>query len=599
MRGWRWCGPCRRRQRVRHPLEDDLSLPSNDLALPNVFQLFSHDSPAALATESTSATESAASGTESPPSPSPMLPPTPKTFFATPKKIFTSTAPTPKTTAPKATPQKSAPTAKGKPKPAWRRSPWSRNKTPKQAPVPPLVLSMTEIAHLAATAATREELVQAFVRATRAIRGHSTLVDYFLALGRCEAPSIKAVQLDDLQLQEFRTWLPPRQAAAIRLLAHNPFVTSVSLNGCHLEDSAGEVLAELVQTSKSLTSLSVERNDLREAGLLAIVDALRGNAVLTELRINHQRFTVTTPVEEALHEMLHHNVNTTLCKLGLVIRNDVPRSRINAALMRNVDAQRLVRRAATRRCDGEAAKCDMADCAPRGGLKAVGLAALMTGGAGPRKRQLPGPLASFAAGLEAVLAPFDVDGLIAHLQAGRAPEVTDKGVPMINLNNDVKFAKCSAAQKVAVVQALASGSVQIVELANANLGDQAAMAMADVLRAPHQQITSVNLEGNLIGSSGIAAIAAALPHAPHLCELRLDHQVGAVCSNMAEMALAQAVDAHPTLHKISYTMRQIYARDITQRATMRNRDKSRLQRLQMRKMQKLQEQAQGPLRQFV
>ena len=100
-------------------------------------------------------------------------------------------------------------------------------------------------------------------------------------------------------------------------------------------------------------------------------------------------------------------------------------------------------------------------------------------------------------------------------------------------------------------------------------------------------------------AAGIAAIAAALPHAPHLCELRLDHQVGAVCSNMAEMALAQAVDAHPTLHKISYTMRQIYARDITQRATMRNRDKSRLQRLQMRKMQKLREQAQGPLRQFV
>ena len=90
----------------------------------------------------------------------------------------------------------------------------------------------------------------------------------------------------------------------------------------------------------------------------------------------------------------------------------------------------------------------------------MGLAALMTGGAGPRKRQLPGPLASFAAGLEAVLAPFDVDGLIAHLKAGRAPEVTDKGVPMINLNNDVKFAKCSAAQKAIPVSTIPTTGIR-------------------------------------------------------------------------------------------------------------------------------------------
>ena len=70
---------------------------------------------------------------------------------------------------------------------------------------------------------------------------------------------------------------------------------------------------------------------------------------LTELRINHQRFTVSTPVEEALHELLHSKQNTTLCKLGLVVRNEVPRTRINAALMRNIDQQRIARREESRR----------------------------------------------------------------------------------------------------------------------------------------------------------------------------------------------------------------------------------------------------------
>ena len=79
-----------------------------------------------------------------------------------------------------------------------------------------------------------------------------------------------------------------------------------------------------------------------------MVGALRENTTLSELRINHQRFTVSTPVEEALHELLHTGANTTLCKLGLILRNDVPRYRIEAALMRNIDAKRAARREATR-----------------------------------------------------------------------------------------------------------------------------------------------------------------------------------------------------------------------------------------------------------
>ena len=52
------------------------------------------------------------------------------------------------------------------------------------------------------------------------------------------------------------------------------------------------------------------RNDLREPGLLALVEALRGNTTLRELRLNHQKFTISTPVEEALHEILHQRHNT-------------------------------------------------------------------------------------------------------------------------------------------------------------------------------------------------------------------------------------------------------------------------------------------------
>ena len=52
----------------------------------------------------------------------------------------------------------------------------------------------------------------------------------------------------------------------------------------------------------------------------------------------------------------------------------------------------------------------------------------------------------------------------------------------------------------------------------------------------------------------------------------------------AELALAYAVDAHPQLQKLSYTCRQTRARDLIERATMRNRDKARLQRQQTRRL---------------
>ena len=64
------------------------------------------------------------------------------------------------------------------------------------------------------------------------------------------------------------------------MLAYNPFLASAVLNGCALDDTAGAVLAEVVRRSHSLSSLSVERNDLREPGLLGLVEALRDNGTL-------------------------------------------------------------------------------------------------------------------------------------------------------------------------------------------------------------------------------------------------------------------------------------------------------------------------------
>jgi len=461
---------------------------------------------------------------------------------------------------------------------------------------------------LEATRAQRDALVEQFVVATASILTHSPLRDHFLRLGMCADPGLRHLSLNDQMLVEFRTWMPTRQHAALRLLCFNPFLTSVVLNGCALEDSAGAVLAEVLSCSTSISALSVERNDLREDGLLALVETLRTNRTLKELRVNHQKFTVTTPVEEALHDILHNGHNTTLCKLGLIVRNDVPRNRIENALMRNIDAGRAARHREATRLRGERGdvQTQVGGTRPELARASTSLASMVMAGGGRepiKKRQLSAKLAGFAAGLEGALVAFDVEGLVEILQQSKPlpsgltgeVDVTARGAAAggaaaggggscLNLNNDTKFARCTAQQKEAVIRALAGNtSVSFVEMANVQLSDSAAYAWAEVLRA-NQQIRSLNLEGNLLSSSGLSALAASLQQSS-LVELKLDHQVGAVCSATAELELAKAVDGLRTLQKFSYSMRNVQSRDLVERAMLRNRDQLRLRRLQTRKLE--------------
>ena len=157
--------------------------------------------------------------------------------------------------------------------------------------------------------------------------------------------------------------------AALRTLVLNPFVRTLELAACNLDDSAAPALAELIRHTRSLTSLNLERNDLRAEGLVPIVQALRGQSTLRELKLNNQKFTVHTCVEEELMDVLHTTrSNTTLTKLGLVIRNDVPRHRIEAVLAENVDAIRRARSSERgrerdgERSDGTAAAGGSGEC---------------------------------------------------------------------------------------------------------------------------------------------------------------------------------------------------------------------------------------------
>ena len=179
-----------------------------------------------------------------------------------------------------------------------------------------------------------------FAAATVVVPTSSPLLQKFLRLAEHDRSS----ELDLAGDQEIIRWPPERQDAALSLLAGSGSLVKVGLSGLNLTDAVAPALALMLSAPGSaLTVLNLERNDLREPGLLHIFDALADNRTLKELRLTGQRTAIATTVESALAELLEAGGARALTKLGLPMRNDALKRRVDSALFRNLDRQRLER----------------------------------------------------------------------------------------------------------------------------------------------------------------------------------------------------------------------------------------------------------------
>jgi hypothetical protein len=186
-----------------------------------------------------------------------------------------------------------------------------------------------------------EGLKHTFLAKTASIKGVSPLKELFVKVS-ADDPEVTALEL--ASHAEMPLWLPQRQSAALELLAHNTRVARVNLAGANIGDAVCEALARALRSNRSVLFLSLERNELREAGLLALAAALPANGTLRELKLAHQKAIPSTAVEDALADAVEGCASLT--KLGLAVRNERQRKRIEAALFRNADAARKRRLAA-------------------------------------------------------------------------------------------------------------------------------------------------------------------------------------------------------------------------------------------------------------
>ncbi|XP_028297321.1 tropomodulin-2 isoform X2 [Gouania willdenowi] len=151
--------------------------------------------------------------------------------------------------------------------------------------------------------------------------------------------------LTEVNLNNIKNIPIPTLKDFAKAMEKNTHVKKFSLAATRSNDPIAVAFSEMLRVNKDLRSLNLETNFITGAGVQALVDALRDNDTLTEIKIENQRQQLGTTVEMEIAKMLEEN--NSIVKFGYHFTQQGPRSRAAAAITKNND---LVRR---RRVEGD------------------------------------------------------------------------------------------------------------------------------------------------------------------------------------------------------------------------------------------------------
>ncbi|KAJ8247854.1 hypothetical protein GJAV_G00251260 [Gymnothorax javanicus] len=152
--------------------------------------------------------------------------------------------------------------------------------------------------------------------------------------------------LTEVNLNNIKNIPIPTLKEYAKALEKNTRVTKFSLAATRSNDPVAVAFADMLRENRSLKSLNLESNFITNAGMQVLVDALKDNDSLMEIKIDNQRQQLGNKVEMEIAKMLEEN--TSIIKIGYHFTQQGPRARAEAAITKNND---LVRR---RRVEGDA-----------------------------------------------------------------------------------------------------------------------------------------------------------------------------------------------------------------------------------------------------
>ncbi|XP_026857102.2 LOW QUALITY PROTEIN: leiomodin-1 [Electrophorus electricus] len=124
-------------------------------------------------------------------------------------------------------------------------------------------------------------------------------------------------------------------------LRDNTHVKTVALANTRADDHVALPLPGTLRNNTTLTGINLDSNHLTGKGILAVIESLKHNATLTELRFHNQRHICGGKTEMEMTKVLRDNVS--LLKLGYHFELAGPRMAMTKHPDRNMDRQRQKR----------------------------------------------------------------------------------------------------------------------------------------------------------------------------------------------------------------------------------------------------------------
>lgn len=169
---------------------------------------------------------------------------------------------------------------------------------------------------------------------------NTTNVEETLQKIKANDPSVQEVNLNNIK----NIPIPTLKEFA-KAMEANTHVNKLSLAATRSNDPVAIAFSEMLKVNKTLKSFNVETNFITGRGILALVEALKENQTLTEIKIANQRQQLGTAVEMEIAKMLEEN--SVILKFGYQFTQQGPRARAAASITKNND---LVRK---RRVEGD------------------------------------------------------------------------------------------------------------------------------------------------------------------------------------------------------------------------------------------------------
>ncbi|XP_030621835.1 tropomodulin-2 [Chanos chanos] len=144
--------------------------------------------------------------------------------------------------------------------------------------------------------------------------------------------------LTEVNLNNIKNIPIPTLKDFAKAMETNTHVKKFSLAATRSNDPVAVAFSDMLRENKTLKSLNLESNFITSAGVQALVEALRDNDTLSEIKIDNQRQQLGTNVEMEIAKMLEEN--TSIIKFGYHFTQQGPRARAAAAITKNNDLVR-------------------------------------------------------------------------------------------------------------------------------------------------------------------------------------------------------------------------------------------------------------------